>query len=68
MQNLAGYLHTTIPVEKKQNGLDITTIGYFAKRSIFRLCLLIKLHKYLEETQLSRNASNMAGKKGNKSS
>lgn len=62
-KNLAWYLHTPIPVEKNESGLDTTTISYFAKWLIFRLCLLIKLHKYLEETQLSRNAS-----KGNKSS
>lgn len=62
-KNLAGYLHTTIPLEKNQNGLDTTTIRYYAKWIILRFCLLIKLHKYLEETRLSRNASNIAGKK-----
>lgn len=62
-KNLAGYLYTTIHAEKNQNGLDITTIRYFAKWLIFRVCLLIKLHKYLEETRLSRSASNMKGKK-----
>lgn len=45
------YLHTNIPAEKNQNGLNTTTIRYFAIWLIFRLCLLIKLHKYLEETR-----------------
>lgn len=62
-QNLDEYLHTTIPAEKNQNGLDTTTRRYFTIWLILRLFLLIKLHKYLEETQWSRNASNIAGKK-----
>lgn len=50
-KTLDQYLHTTIPAEKNQNGLDTTTIRCFAIWLIFRLCLLIKLHKYLEETR-----------------
>lgn len=50
-KNLEEYLHTTIPAEKNQNGLETTTISYCAKWLIFRLCLLIELHKYLEETR-----------------
>lgn len=61
-KTLAGYLHTTIPVVKTQNGLD-KAIRCFAKWLIFSLSLLIKLHKYSEETNLSRNASNIVGRK-----
>lgn len=58
------YLHSTIPVDKNQNGLDTLELtSYLAKWLILRLCILVKLHRYLEETQLSRNASNIRVKK-----